>query len=391
MSKQKIFMKNNRLGSYIVKKISGESYKCYIPPLLPIKPEIDLSYLSCLIEKSIHSISELNNLAKIVPNTELFLYMYVRKEALLSSQIEGTQSSFSDLLLFEQKQKINISKDDVEEVSNYIKALKHGIKRMNDGFPLSLRLIKEIHAILLSGTRGADKIPGEFRKSQNWIGGTRPGNAFFVPPSIEYLNDSLSNFEQFLHNNKTSILVKAAISHAQFETIHPFLDGNGRIGRLLITLLLIQHKILDSPILYLSLYLKENRSLYYDLLQETRLKGNWETWIEFFINGILYTSKQEIKTINEINNLFIQDQKQIDTLGRQRFSCTNTLHCLKRMPQISVDRLATELDISQPTARTALTHLLKLNIVEEITGKQRDKIYVYRKYLDILEQGSQPL
>ena len=185
--KQKIFMQPSRLGKYIIKKLPGTSYKCYIPPLLPIKPEIDLSYLSCLIEKSIHSVSELNNLAKIVPNTELFLYMYVRKEALLSSQIEGTQSSFSDLLLFEQHQKLNISEDDVEEVSNYIKALNYGIKKMNDGFPLSLRLIKEIHAILLAGTRGANKLPGEFRKSQNCIGGTRPGNAFFVPPAVEYL------------------------------------------------------------------------------------------------------------------------------------------------------------------------------------------------------------
>jgi len=384
-------MQTNRLGKYIIKKSAGESYKCYIPPLLPIKPEIDLNYLSCLIEKAIHSISELNNLAKIVPNTELFIYMYVRKEALLSSQIEGTQSSFSDLLLFEQQQNLNVAEADVEEVSNYIKALNHGIKRMNDGFPLSLRLIKEIHAILLAGTRGADKLPGEFRKSQNWIGGTRPGNAFFVPPSVEYLNDILSNFEKFLHNDTIPILVKAAISHVQFETIHPFLDGNGRIGRLLITLILIHHKLLDSPILYLSLYLKENRSLYYNLLQETRQKGNWETWIEFFINGILSTSKQAIETINEINNLFLQDQKQIDTLGRQRLACTGTFNCLKRMPQISVNRLATELGTSQPTARTALTSLLKLNILEEITGKKRDKIYVYRKYLDILEQGAQPL
>lgn len=383
-------MNNNRLGKYIIKKSPGESYKCYIPPLLPI-PEIDLSYLSCLIEKAIHSISELNNLAKIVPNTELFLYMYVRKEALLSSQIEGTQSSFSDLLLFEQQQNPNVSEEDVEEVSYYIKALNHGIKRMNDGFPLSLRLIKEIHAILLSGTRGSDKLPGEFRKSQNWIGGTRPGNAYFVPPPVEYLNDTLSNFEKFLYNDQIPTLVKAAISHVQFETIHPFLDGNGRIGRLLVTLLLMQNKLLDSPILYLSLYLKENRSLYYNLLQETRQNGNWEVWIEFFINGILSTSRQEIETIHEINNLFLQDTKQINSLGRQRFACIDTLNCLKRMPQMSANRLSAELSASKPTARAALNHLLKLNIVEEITGKERDKIYVYKKYLNILEMGTKPL
>ncbi len=317
--------------------------------------------------------------------------MYVRKEALLSSQIEGTQSSLSDLILFEQKQKPNVAVDDVEEVSNYIKALKHGIKRMEDGFPLSLRLIKEIHAILLSGTFGFDKLPGQLRNSQNWIGGTRPGNALFVPPPIEILNEALSNLEKFLHNKQNSVLINAAIAHLQFETIHPFLDGNGRMGRLLITLLLIQNKLLDSPILYLSLYFKENRSLYYNLLQETRKQGTWETWIEFFLNGILYTCKQEIETINKVNNLFALDNAKIETLGRQRFSCQETLKCLQLIPQISVDKLAEKLNTSKPTARTSLTQLLKLNIIEEITGKKRDKIYVYKKYLNILEQGTNPL
>lgn len=222
--------------------------------------------------------------------------MYVRKEALLSSQIEGTQSSFSDLILFEHQQKPEVSLEDVEEVSNYVKVIMYGLKRLNNGFPLSLRLLRDIHSVLLSGGHGLGKIPGEFRRSQNWIGGTRPGNALFVPPPMDHLDECLGDFENFLHEGSLPILIKAGLAHVQFETIHPFLDGNGRIERLLMTLLLCGSGMLDAPILYLSLYLKENRRVYYELLQEVRIHGTWETWLELFLKGVDKSAKQAIQT-----------------------------------------------------------------------------------------------
>jgi Fic family protein len=242
---------NKRIGTYIKQKVSGESYKAYVPPQLPPDPPIDLQQLYPNLEKATLALAELNSVTKVIPNISLFVYMYVRKEALLSSQIEGTQSSFSDLILFEHHQKPEVSLDDVEEVSNYVKAIHYGLDRLKSDFPLSLRLLREIHDILLSGGRGSKKSPGEFRRSQNWIGGTRPGNALFVPPPVEYLDQCLSNFEKFLHYGKLPVLIKAGLAHVQFETIHPFLDGNGRLGRLLIILLLCESGILDEPILYL--------------------------------------------------------------------------------------------------------------------------------------------
>ena len=376
-----------RIGNYIIKKIPGESYKCYIPPLLPFTPKIDLGQFYTQLEKANLVLSELNQVSKFIPNVTLFIYMNVRKEALLSSQIEGTQSSFSDLILFENKQKTEIDIDDVREVSNYVKAMNHGLKRLASGFPLSLRLFKEIHKILLSGSRGGNKLAGEFRNSQNWIGGTRPGNALFVPPPPENLLDCLSNLERFIHEDGSPLLIKAAIAHLQFETIHPFLDGNGRLGRLLIGLLLVDGKIIDEPILYLSLYLKKNRQKYYDLLQEVRNRGNWEVWIEFFLQGIVESGKDAIKSAKDINNLFTKDLAKIANLGRVRFSCQMIFEYLKMLPQVTVPLVAKKLNMSAPTARSALVKMVEVGILKEISGKKRDRIYVYRKYLDILEEG----
>jgi Fic family protein len=362
-----------------------------VPPLLPLTPPIKLENLSGLLERAVVALSELNNISEGIPNKSLFLYMYVRKEALLSSQIEGTQSSFSDLLLFEHDQKSKISTDDVEEVSNYVKAINYGLRELKQGFPFSLRLLKKIHGILLSGGRGSKKLPGEFRRSQNWIGGTRPGNALFVPPPVENLNDCLSNLEKFFHDKSLPVLIKAAIAHVQFETIHPFLDGNGRLGRLLIILLLIEGGLLKEPILYLSLYLKQNRAIYYDLLQAVRLYGSWENWIEFFLTGIFKSSQRVIKTTIDINNLFVEDLKKISTLGKARFSCEQVLEYLKKLPQCGVVQLSKELKLSAPTARNSLNLMVKLGILTEITGKQRNKVYVYKKYLNILERGTEPI
>ena len=382
---------NPRIGTYITKKITGEPYKAYVPPPLPPTPPIDVMRLYPYLEKSTLALAELNTIHKSIPNTSLFIYMYLRKEALLSSQIEGTQSSFSDLMLFEHHQKPEVSLQDVEEVSNYVKAITHGLNRLKTVFPLSLRLLKEIHAILLSGGRGAKKLPGEFRNSQNWIGGTRPGNALFVPPPVEYLNECLANFEKFLHNDSLPLLIKAGLAHVQFETIHPFLDGNGRLGRLLITLLLCIGNMLDAPILYLSLYLKQNRHIYYELLQEVRIYGNFEVWLEFFLEGIYQSSKDAVITANTINNLFNQDFEKIKNLGRARFSCEQILSYMKKLPQVTVPLLTKELALTAPTARNALNHMVKLNIIKEISGKKRDKVYVYKKYLDVLEDGAKPL
>jgi Fic family protein len=383
-----------RVGKYVKQGLTGHYYSCYVPKKLPPNPTLQMDQLYPLLNKAIQAVTELNIFAKSVPNKSLFMYMYVRKEALLSSQIEGTQSSFTDLILFEHDQKSHISIEDVEEVSHYVEAMHYGLKRIKEeGFPLSLRLIQEIHGVLLRGGRGMHKSPGEFRRSQNWIGGSRPGNALFVPPSTEYLKECLFDLENFLHDEKSlyHILIKAGLAHVQFETIHPFLDGNGRIGRLLIILMLCENGFLADPILYLSLYLKQNRKLYYDLLQQVREHGRWETWLEFFLQGITVTAQQASSTIQKINTLFAKDMAMIESLGKARFSVAIVFEYLKKLPQISVSFLAQELGMSEPTVRVALKHLQNLKIVEEITGKKRDRIYVYKKYLAILEQGTEPL
>lgn len=378
---------NTRIGTYIIQRIPGESFRAYIPPPLPPAPPLDLTHLYPMLEKATQGLAELNHLTKVIPNTSLFLYMYVRKEALLSSQIEGTQSSFSDLMLFEHHQKPNVALADVEEVSNYVQAIQHGLKRLKEGFPLSLRLLREIHEILLAGSRGSTKLPGEFRKSQNWIGGTRPGNALFVPPPVENLNQCLSDFEQFLHDDTLPILIKTGLAHVQFESIHPFLDGNGRLGRLLITLLLCNNGILKAPILYLSLYLKENRETYYRLLQEVRSQGTWETWLDFFLEGIVTSTQQAIQTAEKIDACFNRDLAKINTLGRGRFSCQIIFDYLKKLPQITVPFLANELNISPPTARSAVENMVALKILKETSGKKRDKVYIYHDYLQLLEEN----
>lgn len=381
---------NKRIGRYVVQKFNSESYKAYIPSKLPPNPPIDLSKLYNVLERANISLTELNIVHKTIPNTSLFIYMYLRKEALISSQIEGTQSSFSDVMLFENNQTPNVSLNDVEEVSNYVKAIKHGLNRLNSGFPVSLRLLKEMHAILLSGCRGSSKTPGEFRKSQNWIGGTRPSNALFVPPPIDYLDECLNDFEKFLHDETLPILIKVGIAHVQFETIHPFLDGNGRLGRVLITLLLCVNGLIDEPILYLSLYLKENRQTYFNLLQEVRERGTWETWLEFFLIGVIETAKEAIQTAKRINALFESDLEKISNLGRIKFSCEKIFDYMKKLPQVSVSLISKDLNLSAPTVRSSLNKMNSIGILKELTCKKRGKIYVYKNYLDILEKGAIP-
>jgi Fic family protein len=311
----------------------------------------------------------------------------------LSSQIEGTQSSLSDLLLYENDEAPGAPIEDVQEVSNYVAAMNHGLERMRSGFPLSLRLIREIHEILLSKGRGSGKQPGEFRHSQNWIGGSRPGNAVFVPPPPELLDECLNQLELFLHDEQTRLplLVRAGLVHVQFETIHPFLDGNGRLGRLLITFLLCAQGALREPILYLSLYFKTNRAAYYELLERVRTKGDWEAWLDFFLIGVRDTAEQAASAAREILEHFSQDQKKIETLGRPAASVLRVFQHMQRNPIIAIPSAAKKIGISAPTVAKSLGHMIDLGILEETTGRERHRLFVYRRYLDILNEGTEPL
>lgn len=378
-----------KAGKYVTSSTAGERFQAFVPNPLPVKPALDLEPLSAKLSEATHILGKLDGLISHLPNINLFLYFYVRKEALLSSQIEGTQSSFDDLLLYESKDIPKVPIDDVEEVSNYVAAMQHGLKRM-EKLPLSLRLLKEIHAILLQGGRGSTKQPGDFRHSQNWIGGTRPGNAAFVPPPPEKVMDCMGNLELYLHDHygKTPTLIKAAISHVQFETIHPFLDGNGRLGRLLITLLLCAEGVLSVPILYLSLYFKQHRDTYYELLGRIRHDGAWEVWLEFFLDAVIETSKEAIHSTSQIIKLFEADKAKIETLGRPRISAMKVYEYLQEHAICRIPVLAEALEMSQPTATASLEHLIKLGIVREATGKQRDRLFEYQGYLDILRQGT---
>jgi len=278
-------MKRKIQGHYITISTVSEKVQAFVPVPLPPAPPIEWSpELREKFDQALLALGRLDSMSVLLPDTSLFLYMYIRKEAVLSSMIEGTQSSLSDLLLFEFEHQPGVPLDDVQEVSNYVAALNYGLHRLNEEFPLSLRLLKEIHSVLLSKGRGNECDPGEFRKSQNWIGGSRPETAAFVPPPPDQVQECMGKFELFLHDlpEKTPVLVKAALAHVQFETIHPFLDGNGRLGRLLITLLLCSQKILKEPMLYLSLYFKTHRERYYKLLNNVRLTGDWESWLDFF-------------------------------------------------------------------------------------------------------------
>lgn len=381
-----------RIGTFSSIDTLGESVRCYVPRPLPPQPPLNLARLMGRITRADQALGRLDGITSILPSTKLFVFMYVRKEALLSSQIEGTQSSLSDLLLFENKETPFVPIDDVEEVSNYVVAMTHGLKRLAEGFPLSLRLIREMHEKLLTSGRGSGKQPGEFRTSQNWIGGTRPGNALFVPPPPSKVMDCLGDLEKFLHDRASyPVLIRAALAHVQFETIHPFLDGNGRLGRLLVTLMLCEERTLSEPMLYLSLFLKKNRSRYYELLQLVREKGDWETWLEFFLDGVTETSEQGVETARRMLALFAKDKERISSLGRATASALRVHAELQRSPLQSVPHLSKRLKLSQPTVQKSLDHLTGLNIVREITGRRRSRLYEYAKYLRILDEGTEPL
>ncbi|HFD87400.1 MAG TPA: Fic family protein, partial [Gammaproteobacteria bacterium] len=370
-------------GTFVTTSVGGESVRAFVPSPLPPDPPVRFEGLYGLLEDANRALGRLDGVTSILPDTPLFLYMYVRKEALLSSQIEGTQSSLSDLLLFESHEAPGVPLDDVQEVSNYVAAMTYGLERLRDGFPLSLRLIREIHGVLLESGRGSTRQPGEFRRSQNWIGGTRPGNALYVPPPPNQVMEAMGDLENFVHAGTPDLplLVKAALVHLQFESIHPFLDGNGRLGRLLITFMLCANGALKEPILYLSLYFKSHRQQYYDLLQRVREQGDWEAWLEFFLTGIKETSDQATETARQILALFEKDRIRIESLGRPAASALRLHQYLQTRPLTTVPAAVSELSLSPPTVRKSVGHLVELGIVRETTGRQRGRLFVYDGYL----------
>ncbi len=384
--------RSRRMGSYATTTTAGERVQAYLPPPLPPDPPVRLDGLLPELEKANRALGQLDGVASILPEPALFIYMYVRKEALLSSQIEGTQSSLSDLLLFESEAAPGVPIHDVEEVSSYVAAMNHGLERLRE-FPLSLRLIREIHGILLAKGRGSAKQPGEFRRSQNWIGGTRPGNAIFVPPPPEAVLDSMGELERFLHRSDTRlpVLVKAGLAHVQFETIHPFLDGNGRLGRLLITFILCAEGALKEPLLYLSLFFKTNRERYYELLQAVRLHGAWEEWLAFFLEGVAQTADQAADAARRILARFEADRRRIEGLGRAAASALRVHQALQKHPITSIPAAARMIGVSAPTVAASLNHLATLHIVRELTGRQRGRMFVYDDYLRILSEHTEPL
>lgn len=384
-------MQRGLTGEYRATSVANETVRAFVPhPLPPVPPVHITPERQRLLEQALLACGRLDAITALLPDPDLFLYSYVRREAVLSSQIEGTQSSLSDLLLFELDEVPGAPFDDVVEVSNYVAALEHGLQRLRDGFPLSNRLLREIHGKLLARGRGADKQPGEFRRSQNWIGGTRPGNAQYVPPPPHEVEACMAALERFLHApDAPGALLKAALAHVQFETIHPFLDGNGRVGRLLIALVLHQEGVLRQPLLYLSLYLKQHRAEYYRLLDAVRLTGDWEAWLDFVLEGVEQTAAGAVDTAHRLLALFHDDAARVQALGRAAANALRVFDALRRRPLARIDALATEIGIAYPTAARAIDALQRLGIVREITGRKRERVFAYSAYLAILNEGAE--
>lgn len=385
-------MQRGEIGNYDVTSVGTEVVRAFIPRPLPPNPPIELAgTLQPSLEAAVLALGRLDGVSTLLPDNTLFLYTYVRKEAVLSSQIEGTQSSLSDLLLFELEDAPGIPPDDVHEVSNYVAALDHGLRRLRNDLPMSNRLLREIHRVLLSSGRGHHQTPGDFRRSQNWIGGSRPGNAAFVPPPHTAVPDCMAKLERFIHaeDDGLSVLVRAGLAHVQFETIHPFLDGNGRIGRLLITLMLCEAGLLREPLLYLSLYFKQHRSTYYDLLNHVRRTGDWEAWLAFFLGGVTQTAEGAVATARRLTTMFQQDRDQVQTVSGRRAGSVLRIHeALKRRVVLSLTAACVETGLAFQTAASAMNVLVTQGVAREITGRNRNRVFVYSQYLAILGEGT---
>ena len=382
-----------RDGQFIDVTTSSEHFRAFVPSPLPPHPPIDMRRIQPLLERANQALGRLDGVSSLLPDIDSFLYMHIRKEALLSSQIEGTQSSLSEIVQAEIGDRSYLMSDDVREVLNYVTAANEGLRLIRSGLPFSIRLVKSIHQQLLASGRGSEKQPGEFRTSQNWIAGSRPGNAIYVPPPPEYVVSLMSELESYYHDfqDQESVLILIGVIHAQFETIHPFLDGNGRSGRMLISLLLCLNEILREPLLYPGLYLKANRSKYYELLQRVRLHGDWESWLAFYLEGIYETANASIETITKLMRLFSNDRERIRQANPNTGTPEKVLEIFQRYPVSNPSMIAESLQASKPTIRRAIGRLEEQNILTEITGRRRSRIYVYSEYLDILEQGTEPI
>lgn len=387
-------MRRGLTGRYEVTAADGEQVRAFVPQPLPPDPPLELSHKrQRLLERATLALGRLDSVTLLLPDPDVFLYAYVRREAVLSSQIEGTQSSLAQLLLFELEEAPGVPFDDVVEVSNYVAAFNHGLERLRGGFPLSNRLIREMHSRLLAQGRGSEKSPGEFRRSQNWIGGTRPGNAHFVPAPPQYVEECMAALERFLHDTATpySALVRAALAHVQFESIHPFLDGNGRIGRLLIAFMLHHDGVLSQPLLYLSLYLKQHRAEYYRLLDEVRIEGDWEAWVDFFLDGVGQTAAGAVDTAKDLVALFEADRRRVQGLGRVAATTLRVLEALCRRPLVTLNQVCDRTGLSFPSATKGMDALARLGIARELTGQRRNRVFAYDRYLSILSEGTEPL
>jgi Fic family protein len=384
-------MQRGLTGHYIPTNTAGEVVRAFVPhPLPPDPPLVVDGEMGILLDAASTALGRLDGISSLLPDPRLFLYTSIRKEAVLSSQIEGTQSSLSDLLRHEVDGTPSGLLADVAEVSSYVDAMEHGLKLLAEGQPISLRMIREIHARLLAHGRGSTKQPGEFKRSQNWIGGSRPGNARFVPAPPELTLEAMGALEKFIHNDPvpTRPLLKAALAHVQFETIHPFLDGNGRLGRLLITFILCAEGVLSQPLLYLSLHFKKHRDTYYHLLQEVRLEGNWEDWLRFFLSGVIETSQEAVSNVRRLIALFQADRAR---LQNEAASVLRLHEALQIQPILSSSKAAELIGASAPTVNNAFRKLQSQGLVHEMTGGHYGRLYAYTEYLTILSQNDEPL
>lgn len=377
-------------GTYAISTTLGESVRAFVPhPLPPTDPALDAPVFFDLNRQAELALARLGGVSGLVPSVDWLLYSAIRKEALLTSQIEGTQATLTDL--FDEEAGFKVSNtDDVEEVTNYLHAFRWTQEQQRDpkGLPISVRLLCEAHRRLLDGARGAGKQPGELRRSQNWIGGTRPGNAVFVPPPPEHVPTLLADMERFIHDTATDLppMVKVALIHAQFETIHPFLDGNGRIGRLLIAALFEHWGLLSEPLMYLSGYLKQHQAEYYRRLSAIRTDGDWESWVSFFLEGVAIAADDAEKNIIDVASLVATDRRRLLQSAKAGPASYRLFEMLPMMPRFTIERARQQLDTSFPTATAAVKVLEDLGIVTEMTGQKKNRSYSYQAYVELLSR-----
>ena len=378
-------------GHYVAAIAGGHACQAFVPDPLPPTPPLQLDgKLQSRINQAMLALGRLDAISSLLPDAHLFLYSYVRKEAVMSSQIEGTQSSLSDLMLYEMEGLPGVPIDDVQEVSCYVSALSLGVQRINEGHPITFRLLMELHAALMTSGRGISKGPGAFRKNQVWIGGHRADEATFVPAPANELADCWAALERFINDvpEATDPLIKAALAHVQFETIHPFMDGNGRLGRLLIPLILVASGVLSQPLLYLSVFFKKHRQLYYERLQQVRLTGDWESWILFFVDAVADTATQAVLTAQQLNTLRSEHREVAQALGRMTASAQRVLDVLFEQPIANISTIVAQSGLTPATVGKVMDKLAQpeLNLVRELTGQKRNRVFAYTNYIDILNQ-----